>query len=101
MTARIYQPARTAMQSGTGNTQRWLLVHETQQPRGVDPLTGWTSSVDTRQQVKLWFDTAEQAIAYATREGIAYTLELPQKATRRTMSYSDNFRFNRVGQWSH
>jgi hypothetical protein len=101
MSARIYKPARTAMQSGLGNTQRWLLVHEQDQPRTADPLTGWTSSGDTTQQIKLWFESKEEAIAYAHRVGLAYSVEEPQSSKRRIAAYSDNFRFNRVGQWTH
>jgi hypothetical protein len=54
-----------------------------------------------RQQVKLWFDTCEEAVAYAQRNGIAATVEDPKSAKRRTMAYSDNFKFNRVGPWTH
>ena len=100
-TARIYKPAKTAMQSGTARTKQWLLEFEREQPREIEPLMGWTSSGDTRQQLRLWFDSKDEAIAYATREGIAYRLEEPQEAKRRTISYSDNFKFNRVGPWTH
>ncbi len=99
--ARIHRPAKTAMQSGTANAQRWLLEFVSDDPREIDPLMGWTSSSDTRRQVKLWFDTKEEAIAYATRNGIAHQVEEPKEAKRRTMSYSDNFKFNRIGQWTH
>ncbi len=101
MTARIYRPAKTAMQSGTAKTTRWLLEFEQEKPREIDPLMGWTSSGDMRQQVKLWFDTREDAIAYAQRHGIAATVEEPKTPKRRTMAYSDNFKFNRVGPWTH
>ena len=101
MVARIYKPAKTAMQSGFGNTKGWVLDFEPEAPRRVEPLMGWTSSGDTRQQVQLWFDSKEEAIAYATREGIAYRVEEPEVAKRRTISYADNFKFNRVGQWTH
>src|SRR5262245_44700881 len=77
MTAKIYRPARTAMQSGTGKTRMWLLEFEPETPRSVEPLMGWTSTVETRQQVKLWFETKEEAIAYAGRNGIAYRLQEP------------------------
>jgi hypothetical protein len=100
-TARIYKPAKTAMQSGAARTKQWLFEFEREQPREIEPLMGWTSSGDTRQQVQLWFDTKDEAIAYATREGIAYRLEEPQEARRRTIAYSDNFKFNRVGPWTH
>ena len=99
--ARIYKPAKTAMQSGTARTKQWLLEFERLEPRQIEPLMGWTSSGDTRQQVKLWFDSKEEAIAYATREGIPFRVEEPGDEKRRTMSYADNFKFNRVGPWTH
>ena len=101
MPARIYKPAKSATQSGLARTKQWLLVFEQDKPREIEPLMGWTSSGDTRQQVRLWFDTKEEAMAYAGREGIAYRVEEPQEDKRRTMSYSDNFKFNRVGPWTH
>ncbi|GAU84812.1 ETC complex I subunit [Bosea sp. BIWAKO-01] len=101
MTARIYRPARNAMQSGTAKTERWLLEFEPEQPRQIEPLMGWTSSADMKSQVKLWFDTEDEAVAYATRNGIAYRVEQPNMPKRRGMAYSDNFKFNRVGQWTH
>ena len=71
MPARIYRPAKSATQSGLARTKQWLLVFEQDKPREIEPLMGWTSSGDTRQQVRLWFDTKEEAMAYAGREGIA------------------------------
>ena len=101
MTARIYRPARTAMQSGTAKTERWLLEYEPEAPRQIEPLMGWTSSSDMKSQLKLWFDSEAEAVAYATRNGIAYRVEEPKEPRRRTISYSDNFRFNRIGPWTH
>jgi hypothetical protein len=101
MTARIYRPARTAMQSGDGKTQRWLLEFAPEQARTIDPLMGWTSSGDMRQQIKLWFDSKEEALAYAGRNGLAAQVEEPKEPKRRTISYSDNFRFTRVAPWTH
>jgi hypothetical protein len=101
MTARIYKPAKTAMQSGKANTQDWVLEYEPEVPRTVDPLMGWTSSSDMRQQVRLRFPTAEEAVAYAKREGIPYQVLPDNEPSRRTMSYSDNFAFNRRGAWTH
>ena len=62
---------------------------------------GWTSSSDMRQQVRLRFATSEEAIAYCKREGIAYQVLADKEPARRTMSYSDNFAFNRRGAWTH
>ena len=101
MSARIYCPAKTATQSGQAKTSRWLLEFEPEAPREIDPLMGWTSSGDMRQQIKLWFATKEEAIAYAARKGLACRVEEPKQTKRRTMSYSDNFKTTRVGQWTH
>lgn len=100
MTARIYRPAKTAMQSGAAK-DRWLLEYEPEAPRTVEPLMGWTSSADMKSQIKLWFDTAEEAVAYAARNGIPYRVEKAVEPRRKGMAYSDNFKFNRLGQWTH
>lgn len=101
MTARIYKPARTAMQSGQANTKDWVLEFEPQEPRTIEPLMGWTSSGDMKQQVRLNFATRGEAVAYAERHGIAYQVFEPKPAKRRIMSYSDNFAFNRRSPWTH
>jgi hypothetical protein len=101
MTARISRPARTAMQSGTAKTHRWLLEFVPETPRSIDPLMGWTSSSETLTQLKLWFDSREEAVAYAVSHGLAYVVDEPKDAVRRTVSYSDNFKFSRIGQWTH
>ncbi len=100
MTARIYQPARSAMQSGEAKDS-WLLEYEPEKPREIEPLMGWTSSSDMRSQVKLKFGSKEEAIAYAERNGIAYRLEEPKLEVRKILSYSDNFAPNRIVPWSH
>jgi hypothetical protein len=101
MPARIYKPSKTAMQSGTAHTDQWLLEHEPEAARELDPLMGWTGSGNTQTQVKLWFDTKEAAIAYAERMGLAYVLTEPQPRNHIRKSYSDNFKFGRVGSWTH
>jgi len=101
MTARIFKPARTAMQSGEARTKEWVLEFEPANPRSADPLMGWTSSSNTQTQVRLEFDTKEEAIAYATREGLAYTLAEPKPRKPIRKSYADNFRFGRIGNWTH
>jgi len=101
MTARIYKPAKTAMQSGHAKTKDWLLDFEPEEARQIEPLMGWTSSGDMKQQLRLRFPTKEEAVAYCNRHGIAYVLEEPKPATRRIMSYSDNFAFNRRSPWTH
>ena len=100
MTARIYLPARNAMQSGHAKDQ-WVLEFEPESPRQSEPLMGWTASSDMRSQVRLGFDSKDEAIAYATRAGLAYRVEAPKPATRKLVSYSDNFRPGRPTPWSH
>jgi hypothetical protein len=82
VTARIYKPARTAMQSGKARTREWMLDYEPEEPREIEPLMGWTASGDMRQQVRLRFDTAEEAIAYCKRHGIPYQVFNPNPTSR-------------------
>ena len=101
MTARIYKPARTAMQSGTAKTKEWVLDYEPEQRRVIDPLMGWTSSGDMKQQLTLQFDTKEDAVAYCEREGIPYQVFEPKERAHRQIAYADNFAFRRVEPWTH
>lgn len=101
MVARIYKPAKTAMQSGQAQTKEWVLDFEPEAPREIDPLMGWTSSRDMRSQLRLTFDTKDGAIAYAERHGIAFTVSEPQSRKAVRKSYSDNFKFGRIGSWTH
>ncbi|ODT49122.1 ETC complex I subunit [Devosia sp. 63-57] len=101
MTARIYRPARNAMQSGRGKSKQWVLVHELAVPRTIDPLMGYTSSSDMEQQVRLSFETLELAEAYAQRNGIAYTVQPAHEPTPKRVSYPDNFRSDRKTPWTH
>jgi hypothetical protein len=94
--ARIYRPAKTAMQSGYGNTRQWVLEFEPETPREHDPLMGWTSSADTKTQVRLRFDSEEEAVAYARRQGYEYSLVEPKAHKIRLKSYADNFKYNRI-----
>jgi hypothetical protein len=101
MTARIYKPARTAMQSGTAKTKEWVLDYEPEQPRTVEPLMGWTSSGDMKQEVRLQFDSKEEAIAYCERDGIAYQVFESKPPVHQRVSYSDNFAYPRREAWTH
>ena len=101
MSARIYKPSKTAMQSGFANTKSWVLDFEPEAPRRVEPLMGWTSSADTRQQVRLQFDTREEAIAYCEHNGIPYQVCEPNPPKRRVMAYADNFAYTRRTPWTH
>lgn len=101
MTARIYSPAKTVMQSGKGKIGFWFLEFDRSSSRSIEPLMGYTSSDDTRAQVRLRFQNKEDAIAYATKEGIAFRIDEPKAPKRRAASYSDNFKFDRKVPWTH
>ncbi|MEL6996880.1 MAG: ETC complex I subunit [Pseudomonadota bacterium] len=103
MQARIYQPARSAMTSGQGNTKSWVLEYVPAEPRRIDPLMGWTSSGDMNSQVRLNFATKDAAIDYARKHGLAYSIEEPKKrkANIRPRGYGGNFAHDRRGAWTH
>lgn len=101
MLARIYKPARTAMQSGKAKTNHWRLVYEPEVPLAVEPLMGYTASSDMRRQISLSFDTKEDAIAYAERNGIPYQVFEAEEPAPKSISYADNFRYGRPVPWTH
>ncbi|MFT4015308.1 MAG: ETC complex I subunit [Paracoccus sp. (in: a-proteobacteria)] len=103
MRVRIYQPARNAMQSGVARTREWILVHPAADAREIDPLMGWTSSDDTQSQVKLRFETREQAEDYARSKGLDYEVVEPhaRAANVRPRGYGENFATDRRAPWTH
>lgn len=103
MRVRIYQPARNAMQSGTARTKSWVLDFPPADQRGIDPLMGWTSSDDTQSQVRLHFDSREEAESYARDKGLDYIVQEPKKraANIRPRGYGENFATDRRVPWTH
>jgi len=103
MRARIYQPAKTAMQSGTAKAKGWVLEFVPATSREVDPLMGWTSSDDTQTQVRLRFDSREAAEEYARTHGIEFDVTDPhaRKPNIRPRGYGENFATDRKGVWTH
>ena len=91
-TARIFQKPKNAMQSGRARTSGWLLEFEPVTPQEPDPLTGWAGGGDTSNQVRISFDTLEEAQAYATREGFAYHVVPAPERKLKLQAYADNFR---------
>jgi len=83
------------MQSGA-RTRKWVLAYEPATPRLPDPLMGWTSAEDTLNEVRLHFLTVEEAVAFAIKNGLDYTVITPQDSTEKPKSYADNFRYDRI-----
>jgi hypothetical protein len=101
MAVRIFSPAKTAMQSGKGKTGLWVLEYDPTAPRKIDPLMGYTTSSDMTSQIRLTFESREEAVAYAERHGLDYRVQEPKQPKRRQISYTDNFRFDRKTPWTH
>ena len=91
MAARIYQRAKSSMQSGRARARDWILEFEPAEAKRADPLTGWAGSGDTRDQVQLRFHTLEAARAYAEANGIEAHIVPPPEWTLKLKTYADNF----------
>lgn len=101
MLAKIYRPAKTAMQSGKARTRRWCLEFEPSSAPTLEPLMGWTSSADPAGQVRMFFDSREEAVAFARAHNMPHQVTEPPKARRIIKAYGDNFAFRRREPWSH
>ena len=101
MRARIFRPAKNAMQSGKAKTKDWVLEFEPASARKPDPLMGWTQSSDMNGQIRLTFETRDEAVAYAQRHEIAFQLFEPKTPKRIIKAYADNFAFGRRIPWTH
>ena len=101
MFARIFKPAKTAMQSGRSKTHDWVLEFAPASARKPDPLMGWTSSTDTKAQVRLTFETRDQAISYAEQHGIPFRVIEPELPPKIIKAYADNFATTRRQSWTH
>ena len=103
MLAKIYQPAKSAMTSGMANTKRWVLEFTPEARKRIDPLMGWVGQADTREQVRMRFETKEAAIAYAKKHGVPYQVLEPKTRRHvvRPRGYGGNFASERRTPWTH
>tara|TARA_B100000965_G_scaffold292007_1_gene249823 strand:- start:526 stop:831 length:306 start_codon:yes stop_codon:yes gene_type:complete len=101
MTIKIYKPSKTAMQSGKGKTKRWLAEYISDINDTQDSLMGWNSSLDTKTQIKLFFDTKDQAILWAKNNNYQYYVDEPKNKKIKPKSYASNFDFYRKEPWTH
>lgn len=91
MKVKIYQPTKNAMQSGMANTKFWVLEPEKEDSHFVEPIMGWTGSTDMKQEIRIKFETQDEAIAFAKRSGYEYQVIEPKKRKTKPKSYADNF----------
>ena len=101
MLAKIYRPAKTAMQSGKAGAKRWRLEFASNIAPCTEALMGWLSSADPAGQVKLSFDTKDEALAFARAHNIPHQVIEPEEPKRLIKAYADNFAFRRREPWSH
>ena len=101
MLARIFRPGRTAMQSGKAKTRHWELEFEPGAARLPDPLMGWTQTTDMNGQVRLAFETRDEAVAYAQRHGLAFEVIEDHEPRTIIKAYADNFATSRKQPWTH
>lgn len=90
---KIYQPAKSAMQSGRGKTKQWILEYISTTGRVPEALMGWVSSGDTLNQVRIKFDDKDHAIAFAEKHGFKFTIQAPQSRKIKPRNYGDNFKY--------
>ncbi len=97
---RIYQPAKSPMQSGRSKSY-WLLEFEPGAARQRDRLMGWTGSRDMRDQLHMKFPTKEDAVAFAETNGFVYQVQAQRAHRIPSKNYADNFIAGRAKNWTH
>ena len=101
MTIKIYKPSKTAMQSGKRKTKKWIAEYISDIDSSKDALMGWNSSIDTKTQIKMFFETKEIAILWAKKNNYQYFIEEPKIKKFKPKSYAYNFDYNRKEPWTH
>ena len=101
MTIKIYVPVKTSMQSGLGKSKKWLAEYVSNSEKVKDTLMGWNSSLDTKSQIRLFFDTKDQAIEWAKKNNYQYFVQEPKRKKIKPKNYASNFDINRKESWTH
>ena len=101
MTIIIYKPSKSSMQSGLGKTKQWLAEYISEKDKTKDSLMGWNSSSDTKEQIKIFFDTKEQAIEWSKKNNEQFVVIEPKERKIKPKNYASNFDMNRKEPWTH
>ena len=101
MTIKIYKPSKSSMQSGLGKTKQWVVEYISEKDKIKDTLMGWNSSFDTKEQIKIFFKTKEQAIEWAKKNNVQYIIYEPRVRSLKPKNYTSNFDINRKEPWTH
>jgi hypothetical protein len=98
----IYSPAKNAMQSGVAKTGMWVLEFQQSTSNENDPLMGWIGASETETQIRLVFDSLEQAKIYAEKTELSFVIRKPKKERALIVkSYANNYAYNRRESWTH
>ena len=101
MTIKIYKPSKSSMQSGLGKTKQWLAEYISEKDKTKDSLMGWNSSSDTKEQIKSFCDTKEQAIEWSKKNNEQFIVIEPKERKIKPKNYASNFDMNRKEPWTH
>ena len=92
MKAKIFKPAKTAMQSGRSKFNKWVLKFSNNKNQLKDTMMGWNGGSSTMSQIELKFSSKEEAVNYAKKNGIDYEVLETRERKVITKSYADNFK---------
>jgi len=90
---RIYRPTKPATQSGNWHGMTWLMDWDPL-PKGhrwENPLMGWQSSADFMQGERIGFNSKEDAIKFANKQGYEYFVQEPNERKIVPKAYADQF----------
>ena len=92
MKAKIFKPAKTAMQSGRSKFNKWVLKFSDKKNQLKDTMMGWNGGSSTMSQIELKFSSKEEAVNYAKKNGIDYEVLETRERKVINKSYADNFK---------
>lgn len=90
---RIYRPSKTATQSGEWHGHHWRMDWDVlgKGHRWENPLMGWQSSGDFMHSKHLNFNSKEDAIRFAQKQGYEYFVQEPNERRFIPKAYANNF----------
>ncbi len=101
MTIKIYKPSKSSMQSGLAKTKLWVAEYIPEKDKIKDSLMGWNSSLDTKEQIKMFFQNKEQAIEWSKKNNEQFIVIEPKERKIKPKNYASNFDMNRKEPWTH
>lgn len=87
----IYQPVKNPMQSGKYKSCRWFLKFANNSANYTFNLMNWIGSENTLNTINMSFETKEDAIEFAKKQGFEIETEENNKPILKAKSYADNF----------